>query len=136
MSLKILDSNYEDLCIEVFVKNKRLLFYTLYRPPNSDINFNSYFSDIYSDIDISFYDFICVLGDFNFNFMPKNNRLTKEANVLKEVLLSYGLKQIIEIPTFPSADPKSILDLVFINSINLINKLQVIPIIFHYFPFM
>ena len=92
-------------------KNIKLMFHTLYRPPNCEIDFNNYFNNFFKDIDISLYDFICILGDLNINFMPKMNWLSKESNVLKEVLLSYGLHQIISKPTYPSTESKSILDL-------------------------
>jgi hypothetical protein len=56
-----------------------------------------------------------------------NNRLSKEANELKEIFLSYGLRQIVDKPTYPSNNAKSILDLIFVNNYHYIEKLNIIP---------
>ena len=122
-----MNSLYEDICIEVYIKNNRLLFHTLYRPPNLSIDFKQYFQTVYNEIDLSVYNYICSFNDLNIDFTLNNNRLLRKANELKEVLLSYNLHQIIQNPTYPSDNPKSILDLVFINNKNIINDLKIIP---------
>ena len=103
-SQKIVSSLMEDIFVEVFTKDKKMLFCTLYRPPNIDISFTEYLSSRFSEIDISFYDISCFLGDFNTNF--SNNDIN--TNVLKEEFLFYGLKQMISEPTYPSIEPKTI----------------------------
>ena len=123
---KIINSNNEDICVEVYVKNRKLLFYTLYRPPNILIDFNNHFKQLFNSIDITFYDFLCVLGDMNIDFTQHFNRLSNNAIQLKQTLLAYGLTQIVTNPTFPSNDPKSILDLIFINDSDLFDKLSVV----------
>jgi len=45
--------------------------------------------------------------------------------------MSYNLQQIITSPTYPTESPKTILDLVFVNNINLISNLEVLPNISH-----
>jgi hypothetical protein len=76
-SQKILNSDKEDVCIEIYVKKYKLLFHTLYRPPNTNLDFNDYFTNIFENCELNFYDFICVLGDFNIDFSLQKNRHCK-----------------------------------------------------------
>jgi hypothetical protein len=69
---------------------------------------------------------ICFVGDLNINYL-ENNRLNSEANELKNCFLTYGLEQLVERPTYPALNPKSILDIFFTNNKSMINKLEVIP---------
>ena len=57
---KSINSEKEDICVEVFVKNRKLLFYTLYKAPNVSIDFDSHFKRVFESIDTNNYHFICI----------------------------------------------------------------------------
>ena len=119
---KHINSEFEDIFVEILIKDVKLLFISLYRPPNLLIDFKTYLKNIFNEIDLQRYHFICFLGDLNLNY---SNNLDSNVIQMKENFLYYGLNQIITSPTYPSKNPKSILDLVFTNRTEIVTKVDI-----------
>ena len=117
------DNEYEDIYVEMFVSTKKLLLVTLYKPPQLLINFRKYLENRFNNININNYDAIIFFGDLNINFDMNNKK--KDFIDLKNNFLFYGLKQIVQKPTYPVNNPRSIIDLVFTNNINIINSIEI-----------
>ena len=120
--IKFKSDTYEDIFAEVYVDKFKLLLGTLYKPPQMIIDYDKYLNTYFRQIDINFYDCICILGDFNTDFLDFTKRETKELN---EVMISNGFVQMIEKPTYPAICPKSTIDLFFTNNRNFINDIVI-----------
>ena len=119
------DNTFEDLFVEVYIRQFKLLLITLYRPPKQNIDFDKYFIDRFAKIDITYFDTILLIGDLNIPYNLNDNSGNPRLINLKNSMLTYGLQQIVHEPTYPAINPKSILDLVFTNNLSMINNVIV-----------
>ena len=119
------DNTFEDLFVEVYIRQFKLLLITLYRPPKQNIDFDKYFIDRFAKIDITYFDTILLIGDLNIPYNLNDNSGNPRLINLKNSMLTYGLQQIVHKPTYPAINPKSILDLVFTNNLSMINNVIV-----------
>ena len=79
----------EAVWIEIQVKSKLILVGGLYRPPNSNNNYNNLIEE---SIDKAFNTNIAnifILGDFNYNLLHNND------NKMTEIIQEFNLKQLI-----------------------------------------
>ena len=58
-SEKIVNNDFENIFVEIFINSKKFLICTLYKPPNQTNNFKDYLQNLFEIIDINFYDMIC-----------------------------------------------------------------------------
>ena len=103
----------EAVCIEVIkIKSKPILVTTLYRPPNTQIEFFEKFECLITNLDKENKEFILV-GDFNCDLLA-SDRLN-DANRHLEMANLFQLKQLITEPTRVAALMQTLLDLFFTN---------------------
>lgn len=104
-------ATFEQLWINVIIKNKTIIFGVVYKPPISNCNqFIDNFEDVVSEINELSYPIICV-GDFNINMLQNDNHCI----LLKHSLEAFGLRQLIDEPTRVTATSSSLIDLVLVS---------------------
>ena len=59
------DNTFEDLFVEVYIRQFKLLLITLYRPPKQNIDLDKFFIDRFAKIEITYFDTILLIGDLN-----------------------------------------------------------------------
>lgn len=96
-------------------KKKKIIIYSIYRPPNTDINFfiehlNSSFNRIKSLHKYNIY----LTGDFNVDLLKNDNYNIK--NIFQNFLLSYSFSPLINAPTRVSNLTATLIDNIFHNS--------------------
>lgn len=114
----------EAVWIEVTVKTKKLLIGGFYRPPNSNLD---YFNLILESVDrahnTNITDII-ITGDFNYNM------LTNDRNKIKDMMLQFNLKQLIQEATHYTEHSSSLIDLILVrNESNILTSGVVDPFI-------
>jgi endonuclease/exonuclease/phosphatase family metal-dependent hydrolase len=75
------------------------------------------------------YENIIIVGDFNTDYMPDNNRYLKlNTRYLNNIFLKYHMQQTVKQKTCPqnNSNSSSIIDLDFVKN-NSINEVKVIP---------
>ena len=93
--------------------NKHILYGVFYRPPNSQLAYNSLTEDSVSlAIDTNISDFI-ITGDFN-----RNQLNSGHCNTVNSLCTQFGLSQCIQEPTHFTEISSSILDLVLVTNKN------------------
>ena len=93
--------------------NKHIFYGVFYRPPNSNLAYNSLIEDSVSlaiDTDISD---IIITGDFNWNQLNSG-----PFNKVNSLYTQFGLSQCIQEPTHFTENSSSILDLVLVTNKN------------------
>ena len=125
---KDLETNLtESLWIEIVQsKAKNLLVGCIYKPPESSLYINKYFTEklnnILSDINKTQIETI-MLGDYNVNYLNKTDN-----KAIKEIIRLQGFEQIINKPTRTTKDSQTLIDLIFTNRKQNIVKHDVIPL--------
>ena len=105
------NSFMECIWIEVNIKLSRsILICILYRPPDSSKHlspkFNGSFSECLSNI-ASENKEIVIMGDLNVDFLKKSSN-----KAIREILLTNGLKQVIEFATRTTSTSKTLIDII------------------------
>lgn len=124
---------FEHICVEAFISGKRILFNACYRPPREDfMSHNSFLQSLESTLENLKQNnpFFCLLaGDMNlgniFSFydLPKRSLDEKAKNIFD----SFNLTEIIDVGTRYSQQCVSLLDLIFIDRPDFVDKAGVIP---------
>ena len=120
------DLNLECIWIEIFPENaKSILLGTIYRPPDSSKylhkSFNEHFENMLSTV-ISESKESILMGDMNIDY---NKR--KVNNDTKDIINSYGFKQIIKKPTRITSTSQTTIDVIFTTNKSNISHSDVIP---------
>ena len=99
--------------IEIILRNKRVLFGTFYRPPNSESTYYSLLEEsIGLDYDTVIRD-IVIAGDFNINTS------TAEGNrKISSVCQQFGLAGLLQEPTHFTEHSSSLIDLFLISNVS------------------
>ena len=122
-SLSMCNEDIEVCVVDIYHKTEKFTIIALYRPPNgSKENFISSLEDILCQIDLVNHT-VSILGDFNLNIAQFDRPIIAD---FTSKLLSKGFISLINKPTrFPdgslTSNP-SILDLIWINKLNIISK--------------
>lgn len=102
----------EHIWIKFKFQNKTIIIGNLYRSPSSNINdFFSYFEDVLIDFFAQCDKLLC-LGDFNINMLDLD---APHAIQLNNILATFGLDQIISMPTRISSISSTLIDLAWCN---------------------
>ena len=103
--------NIECVCVEIIVKNKKLLKWTFYRPPNAS---PVVLSDIKNSIGFATntgVEDIVVTGDLNLNMLNQHSQMK-----ITDLCQTYNLTQLINDPTHYTETSFSIIDLVLVSN--------------------
>ena len=104
---------FESLVLEVSKKSKVFYLVVVYRPPSSNIN--EFFMLLEKQLDMirsrNLPIFVC--GDFNIDLM--NLFINTEVSQFLNIMLSYGLKPTITVPTRVTMNSASLIDNIFAN---------------------
>ena len=99
----------EYVWIKLLIKDKIIILWTIYRPPNSELNqFFEHIEDVLTNIYAKYDNIIC-LGDFNINFLS----VTNASKQFESIMDPFGLKQLILEPTRISGHSTTLIDLIF-----------------------
>ena len=126
--------HFEHVWINVTVENVTIAINCLYRPPNETAEDHELFLDVADAIlnDVSNHqaDLRVFVSDFNFgncyclepqlDFKPLDNEAP-------ELFSSYNFTQLIDIPTRVSRRTLSLIDLVFVDSHDLVEEYGILP---------
>ena len=96
--------NIESIWIEIQLKQIRILFGLLYRPPKYVV---SYLSATEKSISLAQISYIFVMGDFNFNVLNQHT-----SNRISGICTQLALYQIIPEPTHFTEHSSSLIDVV------------------------
>ena len=103
----------ESISIEISYPNtKPFLLNIVYRPPNSHQHWIYIFESMLKSYE-EFYHEYHVLGDFNFNFIPEKKSF--ENKEWTNILLKYGLIQLVNVPTRVTKKSSTIIDHIYTN---------------------
>ena len=120
------NDSIECIWLEVFVKNsKSFLLATCYRPPDGSNYLPPDLNDNLNEmlgVCIRESKEIIMLGDFNVNFLKKN-----EHTAFKELFRRHGFKQIIKKPTRTTNESSTLIDIIMTNHPQVISKHCVYP---------
>ena len=89
----------------------------LYRPPNEKDTFFDYLKEV---LKICNGKEVLLMGDFNLNWIDKTRR--KKLKIITVHLTQFHLSQMIKNPTRLTQSSKTLLDLIFTNKVDRINK--------------
>ena len=118
-----LNFSSELVSIDIFINNYKIRLILIYNRPNNDANLHILLNDILSIINNV--DFVFCVGDFNLSYINFETLITPtrlQSNFIFS-LYERGLMQIIDEPT--RFFPPHILDLIFINDIELLNFVKI-----------
>ena len=96
----------EAVWVEVSLKNKTILIGSVYRPPNSTVEYLNLISESFDRAINTGTKDILILGDFNYNMLSSTN------NMMFDLMQEYNLKQLIEEPTHFTESSESLIDLI------------------------
>ena len=103
----------ECIWVELVLKHKHVLFGLFYRPPNSDLNYNSTMEDsIHLAVDTGINDII-ITGDFNLNMF--NSQSARKINGL---YYQFSLTQVVNEPSHFTEHSSSLTDLMLVSNPN------------------
>ena len=121
-----LSSVYEDGFQQLWVKVqcrscKSFLICNTYRPPNTP---TSCFESLTKSLtDALLLDLvIIVLGDLNCNLLTSNSK----ANLLRDIISTFNLNQLIEKPTRVTETTKSLIDVIMSTNKNIVSHTDVL----------
>lgn len=104
----LIHGDIEALCIEVTIKHHKILICGIYRPPNSGNNYFDLIENTFDNLSSSPLKDLIILGDFNCDM------LSSSPNKMKNIALSYNLKQLIDEPTHFTEHSCSTIDLILV----------------------
>ena len=119
----------ESISIEIIIRNKKILFSTIYLPPNKIKNAETFeiLSKNLKKIEtFEKYDNIFIIGDLNINFNFSNT--DSFALKIRDLFLKYGFSQYVKQKTYKYSE--NILDLIFCNN-KCFENLEIIENISH-----
>lgn len=118
--------NFDVLCIEIILRNDKVLLGTVYNPPRS--NFEIELETILTNFSLIYSDFL-LLGDFNYDMLT----YSRQATVFSEILDRFSIKRCNDEPTHFTKTSSSLLDLVLCNSnkVSFLSQISVPGISFH-----
>ena len=124
---------FEHLCVEVYISGKRILLNACYRPPREDAQSHISFLE---SLEVTLENlrqnnpFLCLLaGDWNlgniysFHELPKRTLDGKAKNIFD----TFNYTEIIDVATRYSQQCVSLLDLIFLDRTDFLDKAGVIP---------
>ena len=109
----------ESVWVELIIKNKRILYGTFYRPPNST---PETWDLLEHSVDLAYntgIDYIIITGDLNEDQLNPNNIR------IKNIIMKYGFEQLIEEPTHYTETNSSLLDIIISSGNNIVKKAYV-----------
>ena len=109
----------ESVWVELIIKNKRILYGTFYRPPNSS---PETWDLLEHSVDLAYntgIDDIIITGDLNEDQLNPNNIR------IKNIIMKYGFEQLIEEPTHYTETNSSLLDIIISSGNNIVKKAYV-----------
>lgn len=110
---------WEQLWIKVKIKKKSFAIGVIYKPHEQNTNnFLDEFENTLMTI-VPVYDEIVCMGDFNFDFLDKENNLTKK---FVSIIESLNLQQIIEEPTRIARTSATLLDFIILGNMTDVEK--------------
>lgn len=119
------NSDIESVWIEIkFDKRKPFLLNFVYRPPDSQQVWIDNYKLQLAEADMTSLDYY-VLGDFNINYFPDDIKCNYSNSRWNDIVFEYGLTQLIENPTRVMKSSSTIIDHIYVNNVNNINKVSV-----------
>ena len=127
-------AHYEHLWVDILTCNKVIAINALYRPPNESAENHTHFIETSNSILQSFTqheaDVRIVSSDLNWGncfsvdpilpFKPLDNEAS-------QVFSSFGFTQVIDVPTRVTHDTTSLIDLVFVDSMQYVEEFGTLP---------
>ena len=115
----------ESICIEIkYNTTKPLILNFVYRPPDAKLSWISLFESIIETMDCSNADMLHI-GDFNIQYYPDNTKKQFSNASWSNMVLEYGLSQLITKPTRISDKCQSIIDHIYTNRTDIVNGISV-----------
>ena len=106
----MIGGDIEAICIEVSIRNHKLLLCGIYRPPNSGLNYWDLIENTLDNISNSPITDTIIVGDFNCDFKE-----TSKPNRMHTLCNSYNYHQLIDEPTNYTEHSSSIIDLLLVS---------------------
>ena len=126
--------HYEHLWVDILTQNKVIAINAFYRPPNESAESHTHFIETSTSILQSLSqhdaDVRIVSSDLNFGncfcvepilpFKPLDNAAS-------QVFSSFGFTEVIDVPTRVTTDTTSLIDLVFVDSLQFVEEFGTLP---------
>ena len=108
-------------------KRKKLILFTVYRPPSLDMD--SFLDSMDLAVSPHIHSNVCIVGDFNAKHSTwcQQQHTDDAGEALKQFTDCHGFHQVVRCPTYNMSDRPSLLDLVFVNQPSIVVSSSVLP---------